>query len=128
MQTAGPVNSTQLTFSDTGTLVYLPADTSLIEGANPLVWVDRKGTTEPLAAPPRAYSAPHLSPDGQRLAVGIASGGDADIWVYDIRRDELTRLTFDTASFPLWTPDGERIAFQSSRAGPRDLFWDSCRW
>ncbi len=43
MQTAGPVNSTQLTFSDTGTLVYLPADTSLIEGRTPWSgWIARE--------------------------------------------------------------------------------------
>ncbi|MEE8349995.1 MAG: hypothetical protein V3R94_10510, partial [Acidobacteriota bacterium] len=122
MQTTGPVNSTQLTFSDSGTLVYVPADTSL-GGGRTLVWVDRKGATEPLAAPPRGYATPRLSPVGQRVAVSIDGEPDEDIWVYDIRRDALTRLTFDTASFPLWTPDGTRITFQSSKSGPRDLFW-----
>ena len=122
MQTAGAVNSTQLTFSDTGTLVYIPADTSLREGRT-LVWVDRKGTTEPLAAPPGDYTSPRLSPDDQRVAIGIDSGGPSDIWVYDIRRDALTRLTFAEASFLIWTPDGTRITFQSIRSGPRNLFW-----
>ena len=55
------------------------------------------------------------------LAVGIQS----DIWVYDIGRGTLSRLTFDGASnFPLWSPDGKRIAFQSARERKGlNLFW-----
>ena len=42
--------------------------------------------------------------------------------------DTLTQLTFDpgTDGFPVWTPDGKRIAFGSDRAkpgGPRNLYW-----
>ena len=34
--------------------------------ARTLVWVDRTGKEEPIAAPPRAYEHPRLSPDGKR--------------------------------------------------------------
>ena len=39
----------------------------------------------------------------------------------------LTRLTFDPGSdrFPVWTPDGRRIAFTSMRAGASNLFWQA---
>jgi Tol biopolymer transport system component len=57
------------------------------------------------------------------LAVGINQDPN-DIWVYDISRGTLSRLTFDGGSrFPIWAPDGKRIAFQSAREGPLNLFW-----
>jgi len=109
-------------FSDAGTLVYVPGGA---EAANrTLVWVDRKGTVQPLSAPPRAYLMPHLSPDGQRLAIRITGGELSDIWVYELIRGALTRLTFDSSnSNPIWTPDGKRVTFSSVRSGKEGLFW-----
>jgi serine/threonine-protein kinase len=58
---------------------------------------------------------PRVSPDGQRVAAGIEEG-DSQIWVYDLGRDTLTRLTFEASGSidPIWTPDGKRIAFKGS--------------
>ena len=78
----------------------------------------------PLAAPPRFYDQPSLSPDGQQVAVSISDGDQSHIWVYDISLDTLKPLTFEgNNTFPLWTPDGKSITFQSTRLGPQDLFW-----
>jgi serine/threonine-protein kinase len=110
-----------------GTLVYVDASGSLgAQGANArtLVWVDRTGKEEPIIAPPRAYEHPRLSPDGTRL---VLSSGDQeqDLWIWDLRRTTLTRLTLDPAQdwFPLWTPDGRRIVFSSVRGGGQPNLW-----
>ncbi|MCH8267337.1 MAG: serine/threonine-protein kinase [Acidobacteria bacterium] len=115
----------QFSFSHLGTLVYVPAASDL-QGGMTLVWVDRTGAVEPLAAPPRQYRNPTLSPDGQRLAVTIP-GLPPDVWVYDIARHTLIRLTFEGDNrLPIWTPDGKRVTFRSNRAGgPWNLFWKS---
>jgi Tol biopolymer transport system component len=77
---------------------------------------------QPLAAPPRPYETPRLSPDGRLVAVGTLT--PTEIWVYDIPRGALSRLTFEGGQQPLWSPDGKRIAFRSPRAGkPPNLFW-----
>ena len=105
-----------------GALVYVPGR---VWGESTLVWVDRQGAVEPLALPLRRYFDPRLSPDGQRLAVQIGSLINSDIWIHHIPRGTLTRLTFEGNDVdPLWTPDGERVAFSSDRAGgPTNLFW-----
>jgi serine/threonine-protein kinase len=109
----------QFAVSRDGTLVYAPTGNSGGGETRTLVWVTREGAQEPLAAPPRAYFDPVLSPDGTRAAVSIADGANRDIWVWQFASETLTRLTFDAAldMSPLWTPDGSRIVFWSGRDG-----------
>jgi Tol biopolymer transport system component len=86
-----------------------------------LVWVDRKGAEQPLPAPPHNYVMPRVSPDGQRVAAGIEEA-DGQIWVYNLSRDTLTRLTFEGTNNidPVWTPDGKKIAFKGNQ---NRLYW-----
>ena len=109
--------------SNTGSLVYIPG--SAVGAQINLVWVDRSGEIELVGAEPRDYQWARVSPDGARLAVQVQGlDGVGDVWIYDVFRDTLTRLTFDEANDgrPLWTPDGSRVVFQSSRDGG-GLFW-----
>jgi Tol biopolymer transport system component len=68
---------------------------------------------------------PAVSPDGQRIAVSIGSAFSWDIWVYDLTRDVLTRLTSGSQSVaPVWTPDGKRITYQArTSSGSSDIYW-----
>ena len=112
----------QYSFSSTGSLVYIPGATQSAQLK--LVWVNRNGAEQPIAAPEQAYLNPRISPDGRRVAVGIAEQ-DRQVWLYDLSRGTLTRLTFqgNNNSPPFWTPDGKRIIFTSNKEGQRNLFW-----
>ena len=116
----------EFSVSGTGALVYLPGGANA--GVNrSLVWVTRQGHEDPIAAaPPRAYTQPRLSPDGTRVAVSI-NDQQNDIWIYDLARQMLTRLTDAPATdqYPVWTPDSRRIIFASTRAGAYNLFWQA---
>jgi Tol biopolymer transport system component len=112
----------QYSLSATGSLVYVPGGVQPTQRR--LVWVDRKGIEQPLPAPPHAYRFPRFSPDGQRVAVTIEEP-EENVWIYDLARDTLTRLTFQGSVnlMGAWTPDGKRIAFDSNKEGPQNLFW-----
>jgi Tol biopolymer transport system component len=95
-----------------GTLVYARGS-----GTSRLpVWVDRDGHEMPLVAPVAMYQTPRLSPDGRRLAYfDIASNGEYDVWILDLERGTVDRLTTDRGrdSEPIWSPDSTRIAYHS---------------
>ena len=110
-----------------GTLVYVdvtPGSQSV--RARTLVWVDRVGKEERIAAPTRSYEAPRISPDGKQLALAITDQ-ESDIWVWDLVRADLKRLTFDPGvdTFPVWTPDSHRIVFSSQSGGTLNVWWKS---
>jgi len=112
----------QYSFSATGSLVYLSGGVQSAQSK--LVWVSRNGAEQPLAAPAHAYLLPRLSPDGRGVAVTITEQ-ESHIWLYDLARETLTRLTFEGSAnnAPTWTPDGKRITFNSNKEGATNIFW-----
>jgi serine/threonine-protein kinase len=110
--------------STTGTLVYAHAS-----GFNPLGrtlnWIDRQGRVETIPAPLEAYTQPRLSHDGTRVVAVVAREPEANLWVWDLTRRILTRITTDAALDiqPAWTPDDRWIVFASNRGGGRQSLW-----
>ncbi len=82
----------QYSISATGSLVYVPGSAQIAQ--RKLVWVDRKGAEQAVAAPFRVYRYPRLSPDGRRVALTIEEP-DTQIWIYEPARETLARLTFE---------------------------------
>ena len=107
-----------------GTLVYVPAGTAVTDRT--LLRIDRDGRAAPLVDTRGGYEHPALSPDGRRAAVMIASEMGSDIWIIDLARTTRTRFTTGgIGAFPVWGPDGSKLAFQSTAPGPFNLFWKS---
>lgn len=65
-----------------GRLVYATRGAAA-RGERSLVWVDREGREEPLAAEPGQYTTPRVSPDGTRVAVD-REDSNWDVWVYSV--------------------------------------------
>jgi hypothetical protein len=102
-----------------GSLVFVPGG----PGRRALVSVDRHGVGTPLESGLHGYEQLRLSPDGQRLAITIVEPTSYDIWIYELAHGRRTRLTTGGKDgFPVWSPDGTRIAFASGRFGPQNMF------
>ena len=108
--------------SRNGTLVYRPTPAA-VGSARTLVWVDRDGREEAVSAPPRRYTYPRVSPDGTRVVVDIG-GPNRDLYIWDFRRETLSRLTDDPGEdfFGHWSLDGRRVFFTSQRTGALNIF------
>jgi Tol biopolymer transport system component len=127
-----------LTVSANGVLAYRTGADDV--GADKLTWLDRSGKELDTAGPAGNYRNVKLSPDEKRIAVQRSDSRDEfeDIWVIDVARGVPTRLTFGQPNrFPVWSPNGDQIAFSrgsqdpaiyikpSSGAGTEDLLLKS---
>ena len=104
--------ASHISIAENGTLAYTPG--SALAAANRLVWVDRKGVTQPLESPQGLYFDPQLSPDGTRVAVvwqtltaGWATSGSA---ICRARRLRASRSAA-TRNSPVWSADGKTIYY-----------------
>jgi serine/threonine-protein kinase len=110
--------------SNTGTLMFVPGPTSLSLSEHEIVRFDRKGGTEKLKLPPRAFGSIRTSPDGQRLAFDVDDGKEANVWIYDMAGNTAPfRLTYGGSNrHPIWSADGVFVVFQSNREGDFGIY------
>jgi serine/threonine protein kinase len=103
------------------TLVYRP------RAARQLAWFDRSGRREGIVTTADTVLNPALSPDGSRLATTRLdpATGARDVWVMDLRRGVSSRLNSSgNSSLPIWSPDGQRVLFASSRDGSQQKVFE----
>jgi serine/threonine-protein kinase len=109
----------QADFSSNGRFAYRAGGP---EGLRTLQWVDDTGKATPLGLglDPAYYQFPRLSPDGGRVVFTSYQESITDLFIYDWRRDSKDRLTTRIgAGYPVWSPDGRFVVFQS----PGGMLW-----
>ena len=97
--------------SRTGVFVY---ESDVAPSRSTVQWLEKSGNLQPLIAAPGNYNQIRLSPDGKRLAVVNDAAANPDIWIYDIERGTMTRLTFGGANEePVWSPGSQYLIYHS---------------
>ena len=115
-------NHPVFTASGNGTLIY---QTGTDQGGWRLLWFSRSGQPVGPLGDIDHFFDPVISHDGSRVAVALLnSQGPPDIWIFDLRRNTKTRLTFGPASqrYPAWTPDGKTIYYGSNAKGGTHIY------
>jgi Tol biopolymer transport system component/predicted Ser/Thr protein kinase len=110
--------------SEPGALVYRSGKMST-QGWT-VSWLDSSGKTQPMITTPGFWEGLRFSPDGRRLALAQSGGGDRGVYLYDLQRGTMSRVTFGTemTTAPVWSPDGKHVVFSfSSASGPFGLGW-----
>jgi DNA-binding winged helix-turn-helix (wHTH) protein/Tol biopolymer transport system component len=139
-----PLSDTVACNARTGRVVAATSDAGVIAFRKPLVtelvWVDRAGKSQALAAPPATYLNFSIAPDGRRAAAARLDPrtSTSDVWVFDEGRE--VRVTDDPGwdSDPVWSEDGLYVVYSSRRGdrwriyrrlataiGPEELLLDS---
>jgi len=112
--------------SSSGTLVMRYGAAPAAGQQFSMVWVDRTGRVTPVDSGWTLQLTNFgenygwaLSPDGKRLALGLSTDAGDDIWVKQLPRGPLSRVSYDGASEyrPRWMPNGRELMFGSNRAG-----------
>ena len=111
--------------SDAGTLVFAAGRARRL--ASSIEWMGADGRKEPQPVPPGKYENLRFSPDGERLVMDLRQGRDWDVWLYEWGRETISRFTSDPGEDrnPVFTPDGRRITFTSTRG---DNTWKNLYW
>jgi Tol biopolymer transport system component len=105
--------------SATGVVAYRVSE----GGQRQLTWVDRSGAVRGSVGPPDvSLSAPRVSPDGRQVAFSRETQGKTDIWLQDDAR--ASRMTFGSgdSEYPVWSPDGSRLVFESGAGTTLGLY------
>jgi serine/threonine protein kinase/Tol biopolymer transport system component len=98
-------------------LVLAPPLTAL----SALLWFDRNGQAGGALGAPAVFFYPRLSPDGRKVAVDVIDPArdTVDIWIYDAATGVGTKFALGSPrdESPVWSPEGDRIAFAAYRRG-----------
>ena len=108
----GASGQTTVSVAKDGTILYGQAGNDNRQ----LTWYGRDGKSLGSLGQHEPYGGLRISPDAKR----VAFTRNGDVWQMDFARAIPTRVTFEGGNNPVWSPDGQRIAYQ--KGAPPNVF------
>jgi Tol biopolymer transport system component len=107
--------------SSTGILAYQGGASQI---NSQLLMFDRKGTVIKRIGDPADFATVRVSPDGQKIVADIHDFTAGNYQLHVWSHNTWTKLTFGAArtTYPVWSPDGNRIMYSTNERGPYDLY------
>ena len=111
---SGVAGAGQYALAANGTLIYMPEHPERL--LRRLARITETGEVQPLVFEPRPYQNANFSPDGTRIVTTIYERGASDLWIGDVERGVIQRLTSEGGTVdPVWSRDGASIYFGWAR-------------
>lgn len=105
--------------SDNGMLAYVPAPSA--QEQSEIHWAYRDGSTRKITQVQSSWTQPRISPDGTKIVVR-KTGSSCELWVFDLERGSMSRLTSgDDSHDPIWAPDSRHVLYDAADAGSLTL-------
>jgi serine/threonine protein kinase len=112
----GPTGKPFASISRNGTLLF-----DRPRGSRQLLWYDLEGRRLGPVEGNGSHSTFRISPDGASVATMTRDPRNSltDIWIYGLKRDTSTRVTFDARyeGMPVWSADGSKIFYATDSTG-----------
>ena len=117
--------ASDIAIAPSGDLLY--AAGSVTDTRRRAVWVARNGSIAPVDSPAvdGLITSVALSPDGSRIALGIAGAATGeDVWVKQLGGGPVSQVTLGSGVnwAPAWMPEGRDLLFFSDRDGTVRLY------
>ncbi len=109
-------------FTADGSLAYL---TRALAPRGRLIRIDFDDGIRPIGDPEVEYQDIALSPDGRHVASAIVDPVEGEeVWVHDLVREDRVPIGQGAGwdHYPVFSPDGSRVAYVSERLGSGDVF------
>jgi Tol biopolymer transport system component len=113
--------ATSPTVSNNGVLLY--SSDAGRSPRNQIGWYDRAGNLLGTVIAAGAVFGPAISHDEKSVAFSRQTNRKSEIWVHDLNRGTDTRISdISPSQAPFWSPQDDRIMFQSSQSGVSELY------
>ena len=108
--------------SNAGNLIYQ----SKVQISTRTGLIDRKGNVKEYLFEKQINNRASFSPDNKKIVLDALDdkNNNSDIWVYDLTRKVMTKITFNLnfETSPVWSPNGQQVSFNSNRSRYNDIY------
>ena len=108
-------------FSNDGTLIYVSGEKGFQR--KQMVLLNHNGESQHIYNQIEDFRQLDYSPKASKIIVSIGRENSNQLWIVESNRQTISQFTFEGSNdYPIWTPDGKNITFNSDRNGKKNIY------